>query len=105
MLDQGGSTSYLVNVWKLAWDKSGYLHGGAENFVKDDKLQSLIESAMSVDEHNDASMDAFHQYLKEQCYGIGLAQSMSNIAHTMKISKIVVDARGQVTPGACEYSF
>ena len=27
-------------------------------------------------------MDAFHQYLKEQCYGIGLVQRLSNIAHT-----------------------
>ncbi|NLV98179.1 MAG: ABC transporter substrate-binding protein [Clostridiaceae bacterium] len=105
MLDQAGSTSYLVNVWKLAWDRSGYKHDGAMNFVKDDQLQSLLETAMDVDSHDDASMDAFHQYLKEQCYGIGLAQSMTNIAHTTKISKIVVDARGQTTPGACEYSF
>lgn len=103
MLDQGASTSYLVNVWKLGWDSSGYVHGGGENFVKDDKLQELLNAAMDVDNHNDATMDAFHQYLKEQCYGIGLVQSMSNIAHATKISKITVDARGQVTPGACEY--
>ena len=105
MLDQGASTSYLVNVWKLNWDSSGYVHGGSENFVKDDKLQELLIAAMDVDNHNDTTMDAFHQYLKEQCYGIGLVQSMSNIAHTARISKITVDARGQVTPGACEYTF
>ncbi len=105
MLDQGGSTSYLVNVWKLGWDRTGYTHGGAENFVKDDQLQSLLETAMDETQHNDDSMDAFHQYLKEQCYGIGLCQQLNNITHTDKITNIVVDARGQVTPGACEYSF
>lgn len=105
MLDQSASTSYLVNVWKLGWDSNGYVHGGAENFVKDDTLQNLLDTAMNVEQHNDKTMDAFHQYLKEQCYGIGLLQNMSNIAHTTKISKVVVDARGQVTPGACEYIF
>ena len=105
MIDQGASTSYLVNVWKLAWDRTGYVHGGAVNFVKDNKLQSLLDTAMTEEQHNDASMDAFHQYLKEQCYGIGLAQSMVNIAHTKKISKIAVDPRIQVIPGACQYSF
>lgn len=104
MLDQGASTSYLVNVWKLGWDRNGYTHGGAENFVKDDKLQSLLEAAMDMEGHNDDTMNAFHQYLKEMCYGTGLVQNLGNIAHTDKITKIVVDARGQVTPGACEYA-
>lgn len=105
LLDQLGSTSYLVNVWKLGWDRTGYTHGGAMNFVVDDQLQQLIEAAADVDGHGDKTMDDFHQYLKEQCYGIGLIQQNNNITHTNKITKIVVDARGQVTPGACSYSF
>ncbi|NLO83917.1 MAG: ABC transporter substrate-binding protein [Clostridiales bacterium] len=104
LLDQGGSTSYLVNVWKLGWDASGYVHGGAENFVKDETLQNLLNVALGIETHNDESMDAFHQYLKEQCYGVGLVQNMGNIAHTTKITNVVVDARGQVTPGACNYA-
>lgn len=103
MLDQGGSTSYLANVWKLAWDRRDYVHGGAENFVVDDELQSLLETCLAEETHTEESMDAFHQYLKEQCYGIGLVQPCTNIAHSNKISEIVVDARGQVTPGACVY--
>ena len=104
MLDQAASTSFLVNVWKLNWDNSGYVHGGAVNFVKDAKLQQMMETAMDMEQHTDANMDAFHQYLKEQCYGLGLVQNMSNIAHTDKITEIVVDARGQVIAGACTYS-
>lgn len=105
LLGQDGSTSYLVNVWKLAYDASGYSHGGAENFVHDDELQDLLKAAMDIEGHDDATMDAFHQYIKEMCYSKGLVQPFSNIAHTDKIQTIVVDARGQVTPGACEYGF
>ncbi len=103
MLDEGASSSYLVNVFKLGWDNTGYVHGGAENFVKDDTLQSLLVTAMNEETHNDESMDAFHQYLKEQCYGIGLVQKLSNVAHTNVITTLATCFRGQVLPGACEY--
>lgn len=103
MLDEGASSSYLVNVFKLSWDNNGYVHGGAENFVKDETLQSLLETAMNEETHNDENMDAFHQYLKEQCYGVGLVQKLSNVAHTDTIKVLNVCFRGQVLPGACEY--
>lgn len=103
MLDENGSSTNLANVYKLAWDRTGYVHGGAENFVKDDTLQSLLEAAMTEATHSDETMDAFHQYLKEQCYGVGLVQKLSNVAHTDTISKMATCFRGQVLPGACEY--
>ena len=103
LLDEGASSTNLANVYKLAWDRTGYTHGGAINFVKDDTLQSLLEAAMDEDTHSDETMDAFHQYLKEQCYGIGLVQKLSNVAHTDTIKKLETCFRGQVLPGACEY--
>ena len=102
-LIQDGSTSYLVNVWKMEWDRTGYTHGGAVNFVVDDELQQLLETAMDADLHNDETMDAFHRYLTDNCYGIGLVQQMSNVAHTDTIKVLATDARGQVIPGGCEY--
>lgn len=103
LLDEGASSTNLANVYKLAWDRTGYTHGGAINFVKDDTLQSLMEAAMDEATHGDESMDAFHQYLKEQCYGIGLVQKLSNVAHTDTIKTMATCFRGQVLPGACEY--
>ena len=41
--------------------------------------------------------------LKEQCYGIGLVQKLSNVAHTDTIKTLETCFRGQVLPGACEY--
>lgn len=103
LLDEGASSTNLANVYKLAWDRTGYTHGGAINFVKDDTLQSLMEAAMDEATHGDETMDAFHQYLKEQCYGIGLVQKLSNVAHTDTIKTMATCFRGQVLPGACEY--
>mgnify|MGYP001025248093 CR=1 FL=1 len=103
MLDEGASSTNLANVYKLAWDRNSYTHGGALNYVKDDQLQSLLEAAMNEKTHNDETMNAFHQYLKEQCYGIGLVQKLSNVAHTDTIKTLETCFRGQVLPGACEY--
>ena len=103
MLDEGGSSTNLANVYKLGWDRTGYVHGGAVNFVKDDTLQSLLEEAMTEATHSDETMDAFHQYLKEQCYEYGLVAPVSNLAHTTVVKSAVTCFRGQVLPGACEY--
>ena len=103
MLDEVASSTNLANVYKLAWDSKGYTHDGALNYAVDDQLQSLLEAAMNEKTHNDETMNAFHQYLKEQCYGIGLVQKLSNVAHTDTIKTLETCFRGQVLPGACEY--
>ena len=48
LLKTTGSTDYIVNQWKLCWDKRDYesLTGGAANFTQDDELQSLMEAAL-----------------------------------------------------------
>ena len=103
MLDEAASSTNLANVYKMIWDSNNYVHEGAVNYVVDDTLQSLLIAASDEATHNDESMDAFHQYLKEQCYGIGLVQRLSNIAHTDTIKAMATCFRGQVLPGACEY--
>ena len=101
MLDEGGSSSLLSNVWKLTMDRNDQTHGKTIGYVSDDTLQSLLEAAMT--ENTPENMDAFHQYLKEQCYEYGLVAPVSNLAHTTVVKSAVTCFRGQVLPGACEY--
>ena len=103
MLDEVASSTNLANVYKLAWDSNGYVHDGALKYREEKQLQSLLEAAMNEKTHDAETMDAFHQYLKEQCYGIGLVQKLSNVAHTDTIKSLATCFRGQVLPGACEY--
>lgn len=101
-----GSTDYIVNQWKLAWDARDYqeITGGAANFTQDDELQSLLEACLKVDTYGPESIEAFHDYLTENCYGYGIVQGPINIVHSEKISEVALDARKQILPGACVYA-
>ena len=101
MLDEGGSSGLLTNVWKLTLDRRDQVHGKTVGYVSDDQLQSLLEAAMA--DNSPENMDAFHQYLKEQCYEIGLVAAVNNLAHTTVVKTAQTCFRGQILPGACEY--
>ena len=101
MLDEGGSSSLLANVWKLTMDRNDQVHGMTIGYVNDDELQSLLDAVLA--NNSPETMDAFHQYLKEQCYEYGLVAPVSNMAHTTVVKSAVTCFRGQVIPGACEY--
>ena len=101
MLDEGGSSNLLTNVWKLTLDSRDQTYGKTVGHVADEKLQSLVEAA--INDNSPENMDAFHQYLKEQCYEYGLVSKVNNLAHTTVVTKAVTCFRGQILPGACEY--
>ena len=60
-----------------------------------------VEAA--INDNSPENMDAFHQYLKEQCYEYGLVSKVNNLAHTTVVTKAATCFRGQILPGACEY--
>jgi len=103
LIEQTGSTDFIVNQWKLVWDARDYqeLTGGTANFTKDDQLQKLVEAALSVDTYGPESIDAVHQYLVKQCYGFGTVQGTINIVHSNYLKEVALDARNQLLPGAC----
>ncbi|MDO5422882.1 MAG: ABC transporter substrate-binding protein [Eubacteriales bacterium] len=106
LLKQNGSTDYIVNQWKLCWDRRDYeeLTGGTANFVQDDTLDELMQACLSVDTYGEESVEAFHDYLAEQCYGYGLVEGTINIVHSSYITDVALDIRNQILPGACEYA-
>ena len=101
MLDEGGSSNLLTNVWKLSLDRRDQTYGKTIGYVVDDTLQSLLETAMA--DNSPENMDAFHQYLKEQCYEYGLLAAVNNLAHTTVVKTAATCFRNQILPGACEY--
>ena len=101
LLDEGGSSSTLSNVWKLTLDARDQTHGKTIGYVADEKLQALVEAALN--DNSAENMDACHQYVKEQCYEYGLVAAVNNLAHTTTVKTAVTCFRGQILPGACEY--
>lgn len=101
-----GSTDYIVNQWKLCWDARDYreITGGTANFVVDEKLDELMQAALSTETYGPESIEAFHDYLVEKCYGYGVVQGPVNIVHSNKITNVALDIRKQILPGACSYA-
>lgn len=101
-----GSTDYIVNQWKLCWDARDYreITGGTANFVVDEKLDELMQAALSTETYGPESIEAFHDYLVEKCYGYGVVQGPVNIVHSSKIANVALDIRKQILPGACSYA-
>lgn len=106
LLKTTGSTDYIVNQWKLCWDARDYreITGGTANFVVDEKLDSLMQAALNVDTYGPESIEAFHDYLVEKCYGYGVVEGPINIVHSNKITNVALDIRNQILPGACSYA-
>lgn len=101
MLDEGGSSGLLVNVWKLTLDRNTNTHGKTTGYVMDDQLQALMEAAMA--DNSPENMDAVQQYVKEMCYEYGLTVAVTYLIHTTNIKTPAKCFRGQILPGACEY--
>lgn len=101
MLDEGGSSGLLVNVWKLTLDRNTNTHGKTTGYVMDDHLQDLMDAAMA--DNSPENMDAVHQYVKEMCYEYGLVVPVTYLIHTTNIVTPAKCFRGQILPGACEY--
>ena len=106
LLKSTGSTDYIVNQWKLCWDARDYreITGGTANFVVDEKLDELMQAALNVDTYGPESIEAFHDYLVEKCYGYGVVEGPINIVHSNKITNVALDSRNQILPGACSYA-
>jgi ABC-type transport system substrate-binding protein len=102
LITEFASTDYLVNIWKLMLDAEQF-GGTTMNWVKDDYLQQLLDTARSLDGHTQENVDALHYYVKDQAYFYGLIGGYDYIVHKSWIRKLFLDARGFVIPGACEY--
>ena len=93
LMDSYSTKGYLTDGWNR-------IDHGDRNGVQDDHLQELFENAMY--NHTDEDLDAFHQYLKEQCYAIGLYANNSFQVAQDKVTKMALDGLGRINVPAFE---
>lgn len=82
---QYASTDYAVNVWEKVLNKNKYSWGGTINFVIDDELQSKLAEVRSADGHTEENVKAFHDYLVDQAWCMGLIQGINYYACSDKL--------------------
>ena len=68
------------------------------------ELQTLLTTACALDTHTPENVDACHQYIKAHAYARSLVDLYDYCIYKDTITKVVMDFRGQVLGGACEYS-
>lgn len=103
MIDmKGGQTGHITGCWDYCFNPDGYTNGSV-CFTHDDTLTSLLaEANKNADE---ASMVAFHDYLKEQAICKGLYTSLSASASTDGILEITMGSMGSTyLPNALVFS-
>jgi ABC-type transport system substrate-binding protein len=101
MIDAAAGGDYIFNPSQLIYDQNRN-NGATWGFFKDDKLQTLLDqTAISF---TSESIDTFHQYQKDQVYAYGLLSFHNIVVADNGITKVVLDNRGQIVPGACIYA-
>lgn len=88
IFSNGQTNDYLVTQWESHFNEANY-ENGTRNFIHDEKLQELLKNACEI--HDQESVDAFHEYLKEMAYGIGVYESVSYMVAQDKITYITLN--------------
>jgi ABC-type transport system substrate-binding protein len=101
IVDSKFTRGFVVDAWALCFDSRGFQNGTA-NFVHDSKFQEMLITAMEV--HDAASIEAYHAYLKEKAYGVGMFYNYAYFVAQSGIRKIETDGTRNVALNASTYA-
>lgn len=103
-IHKAGSSGSVINCWDLLYNAKGTKHGGASTiFIKDPKLQQLLEQCSSVGTYTPESVNAFAEYLEEEAYGMGLFMKPNYAVGNERVVDIVRHPFHQVIGSASIY--
>ncbi len=85
----------ITDLWLNAFDARSF-EQGTMNFVEDEHLQELLVAAS--EEFTEESIDAFHYYLKDQAYVIGLYNSVQYYAAQDGVEEMGLDGMQAAVP-------
>ena len=78
--------------------------GGTINFAMDDDLQDMIDTCMTVETSTQENIDALEQYIRDNCYVMGLVNIQSYVVVPDTVSDICLSVRKTLMPGGCVYT-
>lgn len=93
------SSGYMASLFRYYLDAEQY--GGASiNGIKDAALQELITTVCEVETMTDENIDAVHQYVKENCYQLGLIAISRDCVYVDEIESVYLSGHAQIAPNA-----
>lgn len=103
LIGNKATANYCTTSWKNCFSKDFFSWGGSMNFIFDDELQRLLDTARLESSHNEETVNAVHQYITENAYGYGCVNIVNNYIVPSFCSSVVCSYKGAVLPGACTY--
>lgn len=93
------SSNYMSSLFRYYLDANQY-DGATMNGIKDEKLQELVELANNEETMTDEVIDELHQYVKDNCYEIGIYAASRHAVSTDGIKGVFFTGHAQVAPNA-----
>lgn len=106
-IGKGGSGS-ITRIWNNTLNRNNYSSDGSfcAGFIRDDKLQELVEIASDVETNSVETVDDVQQYLIEQAYNMQLYAESKCVAYNgKKIVDVCTNIDARWVPGASTYSW
>ena len=96
IVDSKATTDFVTTVWQNVFDSNSFANGSA-CFTHDDQLQALLEAAADAEKSTDDDLRAFHNYLRDQAYAVGMFWNYSYYVAREGLT-MCQDGFGNVTP-------
>lgn len=102
LLDNCGTSDTLMGMWRGKMANNCCTYGTA-NMAMDDELQALLDVAQHPDTNNEESVDALHQYIKENAYVVGMYNNLSFTICRNVVSDVAMNSTPWLLPSGCTY--
>lgn len=96
IVDSKATTDFVTTVWQNVFDTNSFANGSA-CFTHDDQLQALLEAAADAEKSTNDDLRAFHNYLRDQAYAVGMFWNYSYYVAREGLT-MCQDGFGNVTP-------
>ena len=96
--------SLVTTAWKVKWNPANFTTNLPQNGTSDTKVIELLNAAADSATYSPETIEAFHDYVVEQAYGIGLYSPAAKCVTVDTIKDICHSYQGYVCPAACDYS-
>lgn len=96
---------YVLYNWNQTMNAARKTSGLATIKIYDQTLQDLIEAAIGEDTFSDETVTAFHDYVMEQCYAVGICTGYTHWAAASWVKSFAVGPKSCVVPNAMTYDW
>lgn len=102
LLDNCGTSDQLMGMWRGKMDNACNSSGTA-NMAMDDELQALLKAAENPETNSPETVDALHQYMKDNAYVYGIYNNLSFTICRDVVTDIAMNSTPWLMPSGCSY--